>query len=273
VVSSLVAHGLEHTTIGQVRVDVVQSGGLVRIAVEDTGVGIPQESLEDVFEPVVHVARSKDAGLGLAIVRLLVERMGGSIRVESSVGHGSRFEILLPLEMAGADDTTPKDEPDTISRDGPTLRVLLAEDDVDLAAVLAEVVRSLGHEVVVAADGYAAVRAAQAQDFDVVVMDVHLPGIDGLEATRRLHADPKLRNLPVIALTASVDAEQRARCLGAGMVDVLGKPIRRGQLQRRLAAVNRRMSPAELAARTATRTSPVQAASTSPDHAARTVPE
>jgi PAS domain S-box-containing protein len=212
----------------------------LRFAVSDTGIGIPPEVRARLFSEFVQAdssiaRRFGGTGLGLAICKRLVELMHGRIGVDSNPGSGSTFwiEIALPLSeapvrlaaVAGA-------EPRAIR----PLRVLLAEDNLVNQKVALGLLGRLGHQVTVAADGAQALAAVQQAEFDVVLMDMQMPGMDGLEATRRIRALPGPQSeLPIIAMTANALKGDDQRCLEAGMNDYLAKPVDPDALFRKLA--------------------------------------
>ncbi len=211
----------------------------LRVAVGDTGIGIPADRLDRLFQRFSQVdgsiqRRFGGTGLGLAISRRLIEAMGGEIGVESRPGAGSTFRFTVPLAAAEGEAARERPIPAPCARPA---RILLVEDspiNQDLARAILE--RS-GHRVSLASDGAEAISAVQADTYDVVLMDVQMPGTDGLTATRHIRAlgSPASR-LPIVALTANVLPQQVAQFRAAGMDDHVGKPFRPDEL---LAAVER----------------------------------
>ncbi|MDO9708592.1 hybrid sensor histidine kinase/response regulator [Paracraurococcus lichenis] len=214
----------------------------LRLEVEDTGIGIPPEAqlrLFGMFEQAESGRRLGGAGLGLAICRRLVEAMGGSIGVASEIGRGSTIWCELPLRSAAAPE---KAEAPAIGA-GPSLDVLVADDVATNRALIRAYLTGAGHRVTLAEDGIAAVAAAQERAFDVILMDVNMPGLDGLEATRRLRlGDGPNARTPIIALTAGTSREEREQAEAAGMTLHLAKPASRATL---LQALQRVAAPAE----------------------------
>ena len=211
--------------------------GRLRFTVWDTGIGIPSEQLDQLFKPFVQLDSKLSrhyggSGLGLALAYGMTELHGGSVGVESEVGQGSRFHVDLPwdpdmqaLDQALVASKSVDDVTESEGTDARTARVLLAEDNAANAEMLASCLRHLGHQVEVARDGVEAVALATARPPDLILMDVQMPQMDGLEATRRLRAAPGLRRTPIIALTALAMPGDRERCLDAGMDDYLAKPL------------------------------------------------
>jgi CheY-like chemotaxis protein len=206
-------------------------------SVRDTGIGIPSEKLPLLFQPFSQLdsgltRRYEGTGLGLAISRRLVEAMGGTLSVESEPGRGSTFHLRVPLELAPAGDQTPGEDAPLPTAPIRPLRILLAEDNPvnqRLAVVLLE---KRGHLVTVVVNGRQAVAAVERQTFDVVLMDVQMPEMDGLEATRliRQRESETGRRVPIVAMTASALKGDRERCLEAGMDEHIAKPIRTSEL-------------------------------------------
>ena len=234
VLVNLVGNGLKFTHRGGVTVAVSRrstDGGRerFRFEVRDTGIGIPEEKRVVLFDAFSQVDSSTTrkyggSGLGLAISKRLVEAMGGEIAVESVVGVGSRFWFETPLELG--DVVAVKAAMRHLPVAVPPQRVLLVED-VELNQVLiADMLRSHGHAVTVAANGEEAVGLVRRERFDLVLMDVQMPVMDGVEATRRIRAlASPVGEVPVLALSANVMAHERERYLAAGMNGVLTKPI------------------------------------------------
>jgi CheY-like chemotaxis protein len=211
---------------------VAHDGEALVFEVSDTGVGIPADRLEDIFAPFVRGDAASDevggVGLGLSIARLLVEAMHGEISVRSEVGVGTSFRVRVPLTVV--DDDSPTTEASAPSRPGARLRVLVAEDNPVNRMVLTAMLESLGHEVRVAHDGGEVVPLARRFLPDLVLMDMRMPVLDGLEATRRLRAEPQFEAIRIVAVTANAFDEDRRACLDAGMDGFLPKPVTREQL-------------------------------------------
>ena len=242
VLLNLLGNAVKFTDHGGIQVTLSVLGeteGMVRlgIAVADTGIGIAPAAQARLFDVFVQgeggaARRFGGAGLGLAICRMLVERMGGDIVVESVAGAGSTFRCAVPLRPAAPDAALPEAAPA-----GP-LRVLVAEDIAANRLLLTHNLKRLGHAVEAVVNGAEAVAAVQAAPFDLVVMDVMMPVMDGIAATRAIRALPApAGRIPVIALTAHGSPEAEAECLGAGMDRFETKPIGPDALRAAIAAV------------------------------------
>jgi PAS domain S-box-containing protein len=217
----------------------------VRISVWDTGVGIPADQRERLFKPFVQLdsrlSRQYDGtGLGLALAYGMAELHGGGIEVESDVGKGSRFIVSLPWDpdaQTAARILQDEEAPAEAGIPAPALDhpvVLLAEDNGGNLEMLSNYLRIKGCEVLTARNGLEAITVAKERLPDVILMDVQMPKMDGLEATRRLRSDPTLRLTPIIALTALAMPGDRERCLDAGMDDYMSKPLGLKELHRTL---------------------------------------
>jgi signal transduction histidine kinase/DNA-binding NarL/FixJ family response regulator len=237
---NLVGNALKFTTKGGVTVTLRSRGDALRFEVRDTGIGIPEAALARLFERFRQADSSTTrryggTGLGLAISKRLVDAMGGRIGVESEPGQGSLFWFEVPFEPGRAP---------AAGRDGaavaavPPLRLLIAEDVATNRVLLRGMLGRHGHAIVFATDGAEALELAAKERFDAVLMDVQMPVMDGLEATRRIRRLPApASRVPIVALTAGVIEQERRHCLAAGMDGVLTKPVVWTQLLATLADV------------------------------------
>ncbi|MEN6452302.1 MAG: GAF domain-containing protein [Thermoguttaceae bacterium] len=203
----------------------------LHFSVRDTGIGIPAESLERLFQPFVQadasmVRRFGGTGLGLHICKSLVEMMGGRIRVDSEVGLGSTFSFTIRLPLAGEVSGEPDPLLSAAASPSRQLRILLVEDNPANQKVAAHILADRGHAVEIASDGHEAVRLTAQRKYDAVLMDVQMPGMNGLETTaaiRRRELDGP--RVPIIATTAHTLDGDAERCLAAGMDAYMPKPI------------------------------------------------
>ncbi len=235
---NLLGNAVKFTDRGSVRLivkssDDGQGGRRCTFTVTDTGIGIAEDRQGDLFQRFTQLERGRGGtGLGLAICRRLVELMGGEIGMESTAGTGSSFWFTLPLQPAGS--AAIQTENASVSPSEPAragVRVLLAEDlamNRDLAIAM---LTKAGHHVDSVENGADAVTAVQETAYDIVLMDVQMPVMDGLEATRRIRALPgPIARIPILALSAGVLAVEVERCLQAGMNAHLAKPLEKARL-------------------------------------------
>lgn len=194
------------------------------LTVRDTGIGIDPAIQDHIFRDFVQVdpetgRRNGGAGLGLAICRKLVELMGGSISVASTRGQGSTFSVSLPLAAAKAAARPGEAPPEQLQR------ILVVDDDPVTREVARLMVGKAGHKVQAAASGEAAVKTLRKRTFDLVLLDMHMGGMDGIETTRAIRALPSIAQPRIVALTADVSPETMRRMRAAGLATILSKPI------------------------------------------------
>ena len=204
----------------------------LHIRVRDPGPAIPDEDAVRLFVPYSRLNNSATAGtsgtgLGLAICDRLMRALGGEIGLRRAPGGGNEFWIALPFEQVSDGKSSAGTAGIVLLRHRPHTRILIVEDIAANHLVAATILRREGFRVDVAESGAAAIAMVQCMPYDLVLMDLIMPGIDGLEAARRIRALPgPVAHVPIVALTATTSAEDRAHCLAAGMDDMLGKPIR-----------------------------------------------
>jgi predicted ATPase/signal transduction histidine kinase/CheY-like chemotaxis protein/HPt (histidine-containing phosphotransfer) domain-containing protein len=237
VLLNLLSNAVKFTARGEVAVELSAQNGddswLVRAAVRDTGIGIAPDRLGRLFRPFSQgdsstTRRFGGTGLGLVISRRLAELMGGGIEVQTEPGVGSVFTFTFETrEVASVEPSAPA--PD--ERQLPRLRILVAEDSPTNQRVAELILRGLGQSCDLAANGVEAVEVALARPYDVILMDMQMPELDGLDATRRIRAELEEDRQPwIVATTGNISVEDRERCLEAGMDDFITKPLRREAL-------------------------------------------
>jgi signal transduction histidine kinase/ActR/RegA family two-component response regulator len=239
VLFNLLSNAVKFTERGEVGLFVTRDHNDLVMAVTDSGQGMDAGVLTNLFQRFSpgddsRARRQGGAGLGLQISRDLAQLMGGDISVSSQLGQGSRFELRLPYKPVAqtglSDDAiaAPSQLPSLAvpAANARSLHVLAAEDNPVNREVLAAMIEQLGHRVTFASNGLEAVNSVQTQSFDLVLMDLHMPELDGIAATQRIrtlktgHSD-----VPIVALTADAFSDTEERCMSAGMTGFLTKPI------------------------------------------------
>lgn len=210
---------------------------LVNFSVEDTGAGIASDRIEAIFDAFTQEDSSitrkfGGTGLGLSIVRQLTELMGGTIDAESKLGEGTKFSVQLSFELATDEEIDLMSMPDTgLNKDSViALNILIAEDNEVNAIIAKAFLAKFGHKTRHVENGKLAVEEAQTGWADLILMDVHMPEMNGLDATEIIRSTDLGRNLPIIGLTAEAFLERHAQFIGAGMNAVLTKPFTEQQL-------------------------------------------
>ena len=246
VLFNLVANAIKFSDHGQVTLR-VRAADLaegqpprrtVVIEVIDTGIGMDENTLSRLFQRFsqgdeTRKRRFGGTGLGLEISRSLARLMGGDITADSRLGEGSRFTLTLPVELDTQVLEAPLAQPAAVStaagKPAPArrLKVLVADDNDVNRLVLDAILAGMGHDVSFAVDGSEALQQASAARWDVILMDLHMPVMDGFEASQGIRdlSDPHKSRVPIVALTADVVAETRQRCLQAGIHEFLTKPV------------------------------------------------
>jgi CheY-like chemotaxis protein/two-component sensor histidine kinase len=238
VLMNLLSNAIKFTHEGSVKI--AASGHMleperaqITLSVTDTGVGIPPERSQHIFEEFTQLdmgasRRYEGTGLGLAICKRLVQAMGGAIRLSSSNQEGSTFTVQLTLPLStGTSGEAEQTTTHQVRAAMPPLNILLAEDNQINSRVARTLLEQKGHRVTIAINGADALAMHEQGDFDLILMDLHMPVMDGLEATRRIRAmdDVTKSRIPIIALTANIMQEERDRCLSLGMDNFLAKPF------------------------------------------------
>jgi PAS domain S-box-containing protein len=237
-------NAVKFTSVGFVSVEVRRLAGgeraeRLRFEISDTGTGVPQEKLGRLFQQFSQADASVSrefggTGLGLSIAKNLVERMGGTVGVSSEDGVGSTF--WFELELPIAEETAGPVQVSALPAELRRAKILLVEDLPMNQELACAILHRAGHDVDVAGDGAEAVRAVQEKAYDLVLMDIQMPKVDGLTATRMIRAlDGPAREVPIIAMTANVLPEQVKEFRKTGMTGHVAKPIRQAELHRAIA--------------------------------------
>ncbi len=262
--ANLLGNAIKFTENGFVKVHLRGVGGedensgkqALELVVEDSGVGIPADKLEHIFDKFTQAdgsitRRFGGTGLGLAITRRLVEMFGGKILVESEVGRGSKFTVQWTAEVAKHSKRVEVERPGTsgehVSFDGRAPQVLLVEDNLVNQRVVLAILSKRGFQVGVAGNGLEALKALEKSHFDLVLMDVQMPYMDGIEATKKIRNELNLKSLPIVAMTAHAMNGDRERCLDAGMNDYVSKPVNAQTLVHTILRFIEASAPAEAA--------------------------
>ncbi|MCC6249966.1 MAG: PAS domain-containing protein [Rubrivivax sp.] len=250
VLLNLLSNGIKYNRAGgEVHVEAAVHGPFVQLLVRDSGRGIAPARLPDLFQPFNRLGAERETiegtGIGLAIVKSLVEHMGGHVQVKSTLGEGTMFDVALPAAPAPPDSAADPASPAApaagdaapaageadagaaaTAASAATRRVLYIEDNEVNALIVREMLATVpGYRLTIAADGMSGLAAALADPPELVLLDMQLPDIDGFEVLRRLRQQPATAALPVVALSANVMAEQIRRGLAAGLADYWTKPL------------------------------------------------
>jgi CheY-like chemotaxis protein/anti-sigma regulatory factor (Ser/Thr protein kinase) len=230
VLTNLVGNALKFTDAGTVEILVSYDADqqVARFAVRDTGAGIAEDVVDKIFDQFFQAdssatRRHGGSGLGLAISKQLVGMMGGMIRVDSKLGEGRTFHFTIAAPTAAPPSP---ERVELLASPTKNLRILVAEDNSAMQKILRALLETGGHEIEIVADGRDAVALAASQTFDVILMDVMMPMMDGLTAAQRIRElGGRAGGIPIVALTANALVGDRDRYLAAGMTDYLSKPI------------------------------------------------
>jgi PAS domain S-box-containing protein len=254
---NLLSNAIKFTETGNVTLAIAEVTGdgvklsdtrdrVVRFYVEDSGTGIAADRLEEIFDPFTQedssiTRKHGGTGLGLSIVKQLTEMMGGTVTVESKQGKGTKFDICVPFYNAT------KDEADSLLLQSETpelyhsesMKILVAEDNLVNAMIAKAFLEKFGHEVRHVENGIEAVDVAKENWADLILMDIHMPEMNGIDATKLIRITEPGKDLPIIGLTAEAFAERHAQFIEAGMDDILTKPFTEHQLSETLAVYGR----------------------------------
>jgi signal transduction histidine kinase/ActR/RegA family two-component response regulator len=243
IIINLIGNAIKFTESGEVSLTVTlqsdsePSKASLLFAVKDTGIGIPEDKLETIFKAFRQAddsinRRFGGTGLGLSIASQLINKMGGMLKVESELGKGSIFYFNIHLPIIYAKHVKEENRQRQALKADKRLQVLLAEDNAVNRMLAIHVLKKVGHDVLVAENGHEAIECWQANKPDVILMDMQMPSMDGLEATKVIRERERndtqtasAKTTPIIALTANAMPEDRERCLEAGMDDFLSKPF------------------------------------------------
>ncbi len=239
VLRNLVGNAVKFTNAGKVAVSVhaesIQGSRVtLSFSIADTGIGIPAEMLRAIFEPFTQAdgsttRRYGGTGLGLSISAGIVELMDGKIWVQSDLGKGSTFYFTITLELAAEEASHALQPPTHAGKNGSKrrMKILLAEDNSVNQRLAARLLEREGHSVTIAGSGQEAVDLFEQSQFDLILMDVQMPGLDGLQATARIREKERAsgRRVPIVAMTAQAAESDRLRCLESGMDAYVAKPV------------------------------------------------
>ncbi|HCL67397.1 MAG TPA: hybrid sensor histidine kinase/response regulator [Rhizobium sp.] len=242
VLLNLLSNAVKFTSKGTVtlRLREFYRGGklMLRFEVEDTGIGIDETGLAKLFQPFSQVDASISrkyggTGLGLTICKQIVEKLGGELGMSSTVGVGSIFWFELAVVAVGKDEVKNQSGTSDMSASLPRMRILLVEDNRVNQMVATRFLSRLGQDVTIANDGAEAVQSAADEAFDLILMDMQMPVMDGIEATRRIiGGGGPSSNSPIVAMTANASDDDRRRCIEAGMTGFESKPVTMKRLRK-----------------------------------------
>lgn len=241
---NLVGNAIKFTEKDEIRIDASllpsasESSVRVLVTVSDTGIGIPDEYVKDIFEPFVqaegsYTRRFQGAGLGLSIVRRLVKLLGGEIAIDSTPGEGTTVYVSLPFKLPVAKQNSAELTSDAPPPAYVSSRILVAEDDSVSSLTCKRLLEKSGCSVTIAKDGQEALQRLTEQDFDLILMDVQMPVMDGVEATKAIRGASNLgakSSIPIIAMTAYAMTGDKEKFFAAGMNDYIAKPVDKGAL-------------------------------------------
>ncbi len=239
IVTNLVTNAIKYTEEGRVKLEVSMEReedgrAWVAIVVSDTGMGISKKDMHSIFDSFTRVGDSytrdhSGIGLGLAIVKQLIDAMGGSISVQSEVGRGSAFTVTLPLDIVYGERAAAEETEEEILQIAGA-RVLVVEDEAINKIYIVNYLKEQGMEVDTAKNGIEALEKMNANNYDVVLMDIRMPKMNGIEATEKFRSTEQKGHLPIIALSAHSYRQDIDNCINAGMDDYITKPVQNREL-------------------------------------------
>ncbi len=242
IVMNLLSNAIKFTNKGSVAIRIKQiarniDNATIKLEVEDTGIGMSAAVQEKIFQDFMQadISTTREfggTGLGLSICRHLVTMMGGEISVHSIVGKGSTFQVTVTMPIAEENNISSQDNSSVVRAKNQLqgIKVLIAEDNIVNQMVISQILTNIGCEITVANDGEEALNKATSAEFDIILMDCHMPKRDGQEVTRILRSNNKTKDRIIIALTASALKEDKEACLNSGMNDFLSKPVKQNQV-------------------------------------------
>ncbi|MFY8299055.1 ATP-binding protein [Pseudoalteromonas sp. SS15] len=234
VLVNLIGNSIKFTKSGHIfihiDVDLQEGVSYLSICVEDTGIGIDNGDQQQVFEPFSQVDESRSrqfggTGLGLSLCKQIVNLLEGNIRLESERGKGTKVTFTIPVCVAASESLEVPEEPLENSLPNLNANILLVEDNQVNQIVIKALLEKVGLQVALAQDGEVALDILEQQPFDLVLMDMQMPKLDGLETTKLIRQQAKWQNLPIVALTANTQKSDMESCFQAGMDDFIAKPV------------------------------------------------
>ncbi len=255
---NLLSNAIKFTEKGHVKFEVaVEQSDLgsstLKITVEDTGIGIPIKDQKRIFAPFEQVDSSisrkySGTGLGLAITQKQIELLSGNMQLESVEGEGTRFQVSIPIEIpqtqSKAENTLDQNESNGVSEapGSQSMRIMVVEDDVPNKLVMQKMLKVLGHQSFIFSNAQEAIDNLQnGEDYDLIFMDLKMPGLNGYEATKQILKIDSCKHMPIFAITANVTADAKKKCKEIGMVGFLSKPLKLNDLRSALAAYQAKM--------------------------------
>jgi PAS domain S-box-containing protein len=245
IILNLVSNAIKFTSVGQITVSINllkedENNVFIQFCVKDTGIGISSDKIEGLFENFQQAASSTSrifggTGLGLAIVKQLVEPQGGTLNVESTVNVGSIFSFILPFKKTN-ETLIVESEIVIVNNELKDIKVLVVEDLELNQLLIRTLLDDFGFECEIAANGKLAIERLETNDFDIILMDLQMPEMNGFEATEYIRNKLKL-TIPIIALTADVTTIDAEKCIEVGMSDYISKPVDEGELFRKMIAL------------------------------------